>query len=167
MKHSVGYFRFLSQIASIAGNFKLRNLLQNSSFLVGNNSGPINLGAALSIKSFGLIANDPVEELQYSKIKIITPDNYSNIRCRERVGMKKLTVDKVFNKDKFSKRFVRIKSFPSFVNKLLLDTCRFILRFELIDRKCQTRKAPIPRETDGKKRRTATIITTKTVNSIT
>ena len=72
--------------------------LKNSSFLVGNNSGPINLGAALSVKSFGLIANDPVEELQYSKIKIITPDNYSNIRCRERVGMKKLTVDKVFNK---------------------------------------------------------------------
>ena len=72
--------------------------LKNSSFLVGNNSGPINLGAALSVKSFGLIANDPVEELQFSKIKIITPDNYSNIRCRERVGMKKLTVDKVFNK---------------------------------------------------------------------
>ena len=72
--------------------------LKNSSFLVGNNSGPINLGAALSVKSFGLIANDPVEEFQFSKIKIITPDNYSNIRCRERVGMKKLTVDKVFNK---------------------------------------------------------------------
>ena len=72
--------------------------LKNSSFLVGNNSGPINLGAALGVKSFGLIANDPVEELKYSKIKIITPDNYSNIRCRERIGMKKLTVDKVFNK---------------------------------------------------------------------
>ncbi len=72
--------------------------LKNSSFLVGNNSGPINLAAALGVKSFGLIANDPIEELQFSKIKIITPDNYSNIRCRERVGMKKLTVDKVFNK---------------------------------------------------------------------
>ena len=72
--------------------------LKNSSFLVGNNSGPINLGAALGVKSFGLIANDPVEELKYSKIQIITPDNYSNIRCRERIGMKKLTVDKVFNK---------------------------------------------------------------------
>ena len=72
--------------------------LKNSSFLVGNNSGPINLGAALGVKSFGLIANDPVEELKYSKIQIITPDNYSNIRCRERIGMKRLTVDKVFNK---------------------------------------------------------------------
>ena len=72
--------------------------LKNSKFLVGNNSGPINLAAALGIKSFGLIANDPVEELQFSKIQIITPDNYSNIRCRERVGMKKLTVEKVFNK---------------------------------------------------------------------
>ena len=72
--------------------------LKNSNFLVGNNSGPINLAAAIGIKSFGLIANDPVEELQFSKIQIITPDNYSNIRCRERVGMKKLTVEKVFNK---------------------------------------------------------------------
>ena len=72
--------------------------LKNSGFLVGNNSGPINLAAALGVKSFGLIANDPVEELQFSKIQIITPDNYSNIRCRERVGMKKLTVEKVFNK---------------------------------------------------------------------
>ena len=71
--------------------------LKNSGFLVGNNSGPINLAAALGVKSFGLIANDPVEELQFSKIQIITPDNYSNIRCRERVGMKKLTVEKVFN----------------------------------------------------------------------
>ena len=71
--------------------------LKSSGFLVGNNSGPINLAAALGVKSFGLIANDPVEELQFSKIQIITPDNYSNIRCRERVGMKKLTVEKVFN----------------------------------------------------------------------
>ena len=72
--------------------------LKNSGFLVGNNSGPINLAAALGVKSFGLIANDPVDELQFSKIQIITPDNYSNVRCRERVGMKKLTVEKVFNK---------------------------------------------------------------------
>ena len=72
--------------------------LKNSKFLVGNNSGPINLAAALGVKSFGLIANDPVEELQFSKIQIITPDNYSNLRCRERAGMKKLTVEKVFNR---------------------------------------------------------------------
>ena len=72
--------------------------LKNSSFLVGNNSGPINLAAALNVKSFGLIANDPIDELKYSKIKIITPENYNNIRCRERIGMKKLTVERVFNK---------------------------------------------------------------------
>ena len=65
---------------------------------MGNNSGPINLAAALNIKSFGLIANDPIDELKYSKIQIITPENFSNIRCRERRGMKKLKVDHVFNK---------------------------------------------------------------------
>ena len=72
--------------------------LKNSRFLVGNNSGPINLAAALNIKSFGLIANDPIDELKYSKIQIITPENYNNIRCREREGMKKLKVEQVFNK---------------------------------------------------------------------
>ena len=72
--------------------------LKSSRFLVGNNSGPINLAAALNIKSFGLIANDPIDELKYSKIKIITPENYDNIRCREREGMKKLTVERVLNK---------------------------------------------------------------------
>ena len=72
--------------------------LKSSSFLVGNNSGPINLAAALNVKSFGLIANDPIDELKYSKIQIITPENYNNIRCRDRKGMKKLTVERVFNK---------------------------------------------------------------------
>jgi len=72
--------------------------LKNSNFFVGNNSGPLNLAAALNIKSFGLIANDPIDELKYSKIKIIIPENYNNIRCREREGMKKLKVERVFNK---------------------------------------------------------------------
>ena len=72
--------------------------LKNSKFLVGNNSGPINLAAALNVKSFGLVANDPIDELKYSKIQIITPENYNNIRCREREGMKKLKVERVFNK---------------------------------------------------------------------
>ena len=72
--------------------------LKNSKFLVGNNSGPINLAAALNIKSFGLVANDPIEELKYSRIQIITPENYNNIRCREREGMKKLKVEQVYNK---------------------------------------------------------------------
>ncbi len=72
--------------------------IKNSDFLVGNNSGPINLAAALNIKSFGLLANDPIDELKYSKIQIITPENYNNIRIRERQGMKKLTVERVFKK---------------------------------------------------------------------
>ena len=65
---------------------------------MGNNSGPLNLSAALNVQSFGLIANDPVDELKFSKINIITPENYDNIRCRERVGMKKLSVDRVYTK---------------------------------------------------------------------
>ena len=56
------------------------------------------MAAALNVKSFGLIANDPIDELKYSKINIITPENYNNIRCRDRKGMKNLTVERVFNK---------------------------------------------------------------------
>ena len=39
-----------------------------------------------------------VDELKFSKINIITPENYDNIRCRERNGMKKLSVERVFTK---------------------------------------------------------------------
>ena len=70
--------------------------LKNSDFFVGNNSGPLNLSAALGITSFGLIANDPIGELKYSKIQIITPENYDNKRYRNREGMKKLSVERVF-----------------------------------------------------------------------
>ena len=70
--------------------------LKNSDFFVGNNSGPLNLSAALGVQSFGLIANDPIDELKYSKIQIITPENYNNSRYRYREGMKKLTVERVF-----------------------------------------------------------------------
>jgi len=70
--------------------------LKNSNFFVGNNSGPLNLSAALGIKSFGLIANDPIDELKYSKIQIITPENYNNLRYRDREGMKKLSAERVF-----------------------------------------------------------------------
>ena len=72
--------------------------LKNSNFFVGNNSGPLNLAAAMKVKSFGLIANDPVDELKFSRINIITPENYDNIRCRERSGMKKLSPERVFTK---------------------------------------------------------------------
>ena len=71
--------------------------LKNSHFFVGNNSGPLNLAAALNVKSFGLIANDPINELKFSKINILRPDNLpDNYRLRDREGMKKLTPKKVF-----------------------------------------------------------------------
>ena len=72
--------------------------IKNSDFFIGNNSGPLNLSSALGIKSFGLIANDPVSELKYSKIIPITPDDYrDNIWIRDREAMKRLTVKKVYN----------------------------------------------------------------------
>jgi len=71
--------------------------IKNSNFYIGNNSGPLNLAAALGIKTFGLIANDPVSELKYSKIKPITPQNYvDNIWTRNREGMKNLKPNEVF-----------------------------------------------------------------------
>ena len=73
--------------------------IKNSKMFIGNNSGPLNLAAALNIKSFGLISNDPISELKYSKIKTITPDDYiDNIWIRDRKYMKKLTVEKVYKK---------------------------------------------------------------------
>ena len=71
--------------------------IKNSLFFVGNNSGPLNLAAALGVKSFGLVANDPVSELRFSKIDPITPENYvDNVWNRDRIGMKNLKPDCVF-----------------------------------------------------------------------
>jgi|TARA_Y100000992_G_scaffold204909_1_gene140015 heptosyltransferase-2 len=71
--------------------------IKSSAFYVGNNSGPLNLSAALGIKTFGLIATDPVSELKYSKIKPITPKDYiDNIWIRNREGMRKLKPKEVF-----------------------------------------------------------------------
>ena len=71
--------------------------IKNSDFFVGNNSGPLNLAAALGVKTFGLIATDPVSELKYSKIKPITPENYiDNIWIRDRKGMRELKPLRVF-----------------------------------------------------------------------
>jgi len=75
--------------------------IKNSDFFLGNNSGPLNLSAALGVKTFGLIANDPVSELKYSKIKPITPPGYiDNIWTRNREGMKKLRPNDVFEQIK-------------------------------------------------------------------
>ena len=72
--------------------------IKNSNFFIGNNSGPLNLSAALGVKSFGLIVNDAISELKYSKINFITPKNYKdNTWIRDRKNMKTLTPDDVFN----------------------------------------------------------------------
>ena len=81
-----------------AGLLNVMAAIKKSLFFVGNASGPLNLSAAMDIDSFGLIANDPVSELKYSKIITITPENYQdNMWRRKREGMKDLTVDKVYN----------------------------------------------------------------------
>jgi len=73
--------------------------IKSSDFYVGNNSGPLNMSAALGIKTFGLIANDPVSELKFSKINPITPKDYTdNVWNRDRSGMKKLKPNEVFEK---------------------------------------------------------------------
>ena len=72
--------------------------IKNSDFFIGNNSGPLNLAAALKVRSFGLIVNDAISELKYSKIEFITPDTYKdNTWIRDRKNMKSLTSVKVFN----------------------------------------------------------------------
>ena len=71
--------------------------IKNSDFFVGNNSGPLNLASALGVKSFGLIANDAISELKFSKINFIVPDGYQdNTWIRDRNNMKTLTTEKVF-----------------------------------------------------------------------
>jgi hypothetical protein len=55
------------------------------------------MSAALGVKTFGLIANDPASELKFSKINPITPKDYiDNVWNRERSGMKKLKPKEVF-----------------------------------------------------------------------
>ena len=72
-------------------------VIKDSEFYIGNNSGPLNLSSALNVKTYGLIATDPVSELKNSNIIPILPDNYQdNIWIRNREGLSKLTVDKVF-----------------------------------------------------------------------
>ncbi len=71
--------------------------IKNSDFFVGNNSGPLNLASALGVKAFGLIANDAISELKYTKLNFILPDNYKdNTWIRDRNNMKTLTTKKVY-----------------------------------------------------------------------
>ena len=71
--------------------------IKDSDFFVGNNSGPLNLAAALNVKSFGLFANTPISQLKFSKVIPLVPENYAdNQFIKNREEMKKLTTDKVF-----------------------------------------------------------------------
>ena len=73
------------------------SVIKDSDFFVGNNSGPLNLAAALNIKSFGLFANTPISQLKFSKVIPLVPENYAdNQFIKNREEMKKLTTDKVF-----------------------------------------------------------------------
>ena len=72
--------------------------IKNSDFFIGNNSGPLNLASALGVKSFGLIANDAISELKFSKINFIVPDGYQDNKwIRDRNNMKTLTTKKVLD----------------------------------------------------------------------
>ena len=56
------------------------------------------MSAALGVLSFGLIVNDAISELKYSKIQFITPKDYKdNTWIRDRKNMKTLTPEEVFN----------------------------------------------------------------------
>ena len=71
--------------------------IKNSNFFIGNNSGPLNLASALGVKAFGLIVNDAISELKYSKINFILPDGYKdNTWIRNRANMKTLNTKKVY-----------------------------------------------------------------------
>jgi heptosyltransferase II len=73
-------------------------VIKDSDFFVGNNSGPLNLAAALNVKSFGLFANTAISQLKFSKVIPLIPENYvDNQFIKNREEMKKLTVEKVFN----------------------------------------------------------------------
>ncbi len=80
---------------------EITKVLQSSLYFIGNNSGPLNLSAALNIKSFGLFANSPISQLKYTNIITITPKDYiDNLFIKNRDEMKKLSVEEVFNKVK-------------------------------------------------------------------
>jgi len=73
------------------------SVIKDSDFFVGNNSGPLNLAAALNVKSFGLFANTAISQLKFSKVIPLIPENYiDNQFIKNREEMRKLTTDKVF-----------------------------------------------------------------------
>ena len=77
---------------------EISKIILNCKMFIGNNSGPLNLSAALKIKSYGLFANSPISQLKYSNIQTIVPNNYKDdFFIKDRNEMKKLTVDHVLD----------------------------------------------------------------------
>lgn len=84
------------------------NIILNSNFFVGNNSGPTTLASALNIRSYNLVSSTSVKELKFGTTIPIVPDDYIDpidgtikkigdnfIKSRDQ--MKKITPQKVFN----------------------------------------------------------------------
>jgi len=92
-KSNKNYFIDCSDLKLI----EIISVIKDSDFFVGNNSGPLNLAAALNVKSFGLFANTAISQLKFSKVIPLIPENYvDNQFIKDRKEMKKLTPDKVF-----------------------------------------------------------------------
>ena len=72
-------------------------VIKNSIFFVGNNSGPLNLASALQVNAYGLIGNAKVSELTNSNIKPILPPSYENVFKKDRLEMKKINTQQVYN----------------------------------------------------------------------
>ena len=84
------------------------NIILNSNFFVGNNSGPTTLASALNIRSYNLVSSTSVKELKFGATIPIVPDDYvdptdNTIKkigdnfIKSRDQMKKITPQKVFN----------------------------------------------------------------------
>jgi ADP-heptose:LPS heptosyltransferase len=83
-------------------------VILDSKFLVGNNTGPTNLAAALNVKSYNLISSSSLRENKFSKVVPILPDDYidpinttikkvGDTFLKSREEMKKITPQKVFD----------------------------------------------------------------------
>ncbi len=111
-------------------------VILDSKFLVGNNTGPTNLAAALNVKSYNLISSTSLKENKFSKIIPVLPDDYidpinktikkvGDTFVKSREEMKKITPQKVF-----------AKIYDIFVNDLILE--KNILLSKSTIQKCLT-----------------------------
>jgi len=71
-------------------------VLKDSAFFVGNNSGPLNLSSSLGIKTFGLISGSSVDQLKFTNIIPIVPENYIDQFVKDRREMKKITINRAY-----------------------------------------------------------------------